>query len=166
MARKLTLLEPVYKAFEEQVRRTPERTAVVAGATRTTYTDLNALANRIAHELLSRGVGRGSTVGVCLDRDEKLIAALLGVWKTGAAYVPLESTFPAERLEFIVEDAGVSHVVTSAALAERLPETEIVPVESVGERPWNDPGLPSDPADLAYIMYTSGSTGRPKGVMI
>ncbi|MFG1749530.1 amino acid adenylation domain-containing protein [Streptosporangium sandarakinum] len=166
MARKLTLLEPVYKAFEEQVRRTPERTAVVAGATRTTYTDLNAQANRIAHELLSRGVGRGSTVGVCLDRDEKLIAALLGVWKTGAAYVPLESTFPAERLEFIVEDAGVSHVVTSAALAERLPETEIVPVESVGERPWNDPGLPSDPADLAYIMYTSGSTGRPKGVMI
>ncbi|MEU6742606.1 amino acid adenylation domain-containing protein [Streptosporangium sandarakinum] len=166
MARKLPLLEPVCKAFEEQVRRTPERTAVVAGATRTTYTDLNAQANRIAHELLSRGVGRGSTVGVCLDRDEKLIAALLGVWKTGAAYVPLESTFPAERLEFIVEDAGVSHVVTSAALAERLPETEIVPVESVGDRPWNDPGLPSDPADLAYIMYTSGSTGRPKGVMI
>ncbi|WP_067134512.1 non-ribosomal peptide synthetase [Microtetraspora malaysiensis] len=166
MVGKLDLLEPVHKAFEQQVRRTPGRTAIIAGTTRTVYTDLNAQANRIAHELIARGVGRGSTVGVCLDRDERLIAALLAVWKTGAAYVPLDPTYPADRVEFIIEDAGVSHTVTSAALSERLPERGLVLVETVGRRPDHDPDLPSDPADLAYIMYTSGSTGRPKGVSI
>ncbi|WP_371783797.1 amino acid adenylation domain-containing protein [Streptosporangium subroseum] len=166
MVDNLALLGPVHKAFEQQVRRTPQRTAIIAGATRTTYADLNAQANRIAHELISRGIGRGSTVGVCLNRDETLIAALLGVWKTGAAYVPLDSTYPADRLEFIIEDAGVSHTVTSAALSERLPERDLVLTDALDERPWNDPDLPSDPADLAYLMYTSGSTGRPKGVAI
>ncbi|SFI70394.1 amino acid adenylation domain-containing protein [Streptosporangium canum] len=166
MAGKLALLEPVHKAFEQQARRTPQRTAIIAGTTRTTYTALNAQANRIAHELASRGVRRGSTVGVCLNRDETLIAALLGVWKTGAAYVPLDPAYPADRLEFIVEDAGVSHVVTSTALAARLPGRDLILVDTVGDRPQDDPDLPSDPADLAYVMYTSGSTGRPKGVVI
>ena len=166
MVDNFALLEPVHKAFEQQVRRTPQRTAIIAGAARTTYSDLNAQANRIAHELIPRGVGRGSTVGVCLNRDETLIAALLGVWKTGAAYVPLDSTYPADRLGFIVEDAGVSHTVTSAALSERLPERGLVLTDTLGEHPWNDPDLPSDPADLAYLIYTSGSTGRPKGVAI
>ncbi|MEV4185327.1 amino acid adenylation domain-containing protein, partial [Streptosporangium canum] len=166
MAGKLALLEPVHKAFEQQARRTPQRTAIIAGTTRTTYTGLNAQANQVAHELVSRGVRRGSTVGVCLNRDETLIAALLGVWKTGAAYVPLDPAYPAERLEFIVEDAGVSHVVTSAALAERLPGRDLILVDTVGNRSQDDPDLPSDPADLAYVMYTSGSTGRPKGVVI
>ncbi|MFJ2028579.1 amino acid adenylation domain-containing protein [Streptosporangium sp. NPDC087985] len=166
MVGNLALLEPVHKAFEQQVRRTPQHTAIVAGTTRTTYTDLNAQANRIAHELISRGVGRGSTVGVCLNRDETLITALLGVWKTGAAYVPLDSTYPADRLEFIIDDAGVSHTVTSAALSERLPGRDLILVDTVDDRPSDDPDLPSDPADLAYIMYTSGSTGRPKGVAV
>ncbi|GAA3134928.1 hypothetical protein GCM10010466_27220 [Planomonospora alba] len=166
MAGNLALLEPVHKAFEEQVRRTPHHTAVIAGTLRTAYTDLNARANRIAHELLSLGVGRGSTVGVCLNRDESLIAALLGVWKTGAAYVPLDPAFPADRLEFITGDAGVSHTVTSAALAGRLPQRGLVLVDGLDERPCDDPGVPVDPSDLAYVMYTSGSTGRPKGVVI
>ncbi|MGV9773837.1 amino acid adenylation domain-containing protein [Streptosporangium sp. NPDC003464] len=166
MAGNLASLGPVHNAFEQQARRTPHRTAVIAGTTRTTYADLNVQANRIAHELVARGVRRGSTVGVCLNRDETLIAALLGVWKTGAAYVPLDPAYPADRLEFIAEDAGVSHTVTSAALAERLPGGELILVDAVGDRPDGDPGLPSDPADLAYVMYTSGSTGRPKGVVI
>ncbi|MDP9862277.1 MULTISPECIES: non-ribosomal peptide synthetase [Streptosporangium] len=166
MAGNLASLGPVHNAFEQQARRTPHRTAVIAGTTRTTYADLNVQANRIAHELVARGVRRGSTVGVCLNRDETLIAALLGVWKTGAAYVPLDPAYPADRLEFIAEDAGVSHTVTSAALAERLPGSELILVDAVGDRPDGDPGLPSDPADLAYVMYTSGSTGRPKGVVI
>ncbi|MFC4061722.1 amino acid adenylation domain-containing protein [Planomonospora corallina] len=166
MAGNLPLLEPVHKAVEQQVRRTPHRTAIVSGTLRTSYADLDSQANRIAHELVSRGVGRGSAVGVCLGRDERLIAALLGVWKTGAAYVPLEPTFPADRLEFVVRDAGVSCTVTSAALAGRLPEHDLLLVDALGDGPCDDPGLPSHPDDLAYVMYTSGSTGLPKGVAI
>ncbi|GGO17066.1 hypothetical protein GCM10010116_34470 [Microbispora rosea subsp. aerata] len=166
MAGTLASIEPAHKAFERQARRTPRHTAVVSGTTRTTYSDLNAQANRIAHELLSRGVGRGSAVGVCLHRDERLIAALLGVWKTGAAYVPLDPAYPADRLEFMIEDAGVTHTVTSADLAGRLPRRELVLLDEIGDRPDLDPDVPSDPADLAYVIYTSGSTGRPKGVAI
>ncbi|WP_432921027.1 amino acid adenylation domain-containing protein [Microbispora sp. CA-135349] len=166
MAGTLASIEPAHKAFERQARRTPHRIAVVSGTTRTTYADLNAQANRIAHELLSRGAGRGSAVGVCLHRDENLIAALLGVWKTGAAYVPLDPAYPADRLEFMVEDAGVTHTVTSAEPAGRLPRHELVLLDDIGDRPDRDPDLPGDPADLAYVIYTSGSTGRPKGVAI
>ncbi|MGI5157431.1 amino acid adenylation domain-containing protein [Microbispora sp. CA-102843] len=166
MAGNLASVEPAHKAFERQARRTPQGTAIVSGTTRTTYADLNAQANRIAHELVSRGVGQGSAVGVCLHRDERLIAALLGVWKTGAAYVPLDPAYPADRLEFMIEDAGVTHTVTSAEPAGRLPCRELVLLDELGDRPDWDPDLPSDPADLAYVIYTSGSTGRPKGVAI
>ncbi|MGW5263809.1 amino acid adenylation domain-containing protein [Microbispora sp. NPDC004025] len=166
MADTLASFEPAHKAFERQARRTPDHTAVVSGTTRTTYAALNAQANRIAHELISRGVRRGSAVGVCLHRDENLIAALLGVWKTGAAYVPLDPAYPPERLEFMIEDAGVSHTVTSGELAARLPRRELVLLGDAGDRPGSDPDLPGDPADLAYVIYTSGSTGRPKGVAI
>ncbi|MEU6408848.1 amino acid adenylation domain-containing protein [Microbispora sp. NPDC046933] len=166
MAGNLASIEPAHKAFERQARRTPQHTAVVSGTTRTTYAELDAQANRIAHELVSRGVRRGSAVGVCLHRDERLIAALLGVWKTGAAYVPLDPAYPADRLEFMIADAGVTHTVTSAEPAGRLPRRELVLLDEIGDRPDWDPDLPSDPADLAYVIYTSGSTGRPKGVAI
>ncbi|WP_197093986.1 non-ribosomal peptide synthetase [Nonomuraea sp. SBT364] len=166
----------VHEAFAEQVRRTPDRIAVVAGTTRVTYEELDARAGRIAGELRARGAGPGDSVGVCLDRDDWLIAALLGVWKAGAAYVPLDPAYPADRLEFIAADAGMAQLITSEPVARRQEAVlrasgaEALLVESVLVEPVpvDVPFAPVDggPSDAAYVIYTSGSTGRPKGVVI
>ncbi|WP_214416174.1 non-ribosomal peptide synthetase [Sphaerisporangium fuscum] len=161
------------------MRRTPDRTAVVAGTTRVTYADLDACAERIAGELRARGAGRGDFVGVCLDRDEFLIAALLGVWKAGAAYVPLDPAYPADRLEFIAADADMAHLITSRPVARRQEAVlrasgaQALLIESIGAGTsgaaapgQQEAAAPGTPADPAYVMYTSGSTGRPKGVVI
>ncbi|MEU1289251.1 amino acid adenylation domain-containing protein [Kitasatospora sp. NPDC005856] len=164
----------VHRAFEEQARRTPDDIAVVAQSVRTTYAELDRRATAVARELRRLGVGRGSLVGVCLDRDEWLIPALLGVWKSGAAYVPLDPVYPASRLEFIATDAGISHLISSAAVLDRrgdvLPATgvDLLLVETVvpgaDDRAALD--VSGEPTDAAYVMYTSGSTGRPKGVVV
>ncbi|MFD1939366.1 amino acid adenylation domain-containing protein [Nonomuraea mangrovi] len=170
------MVERVHEAFAAQVRRTPEHIAVVAGTTRLTYAELNERAELIAAVLRRRGTGRGDSVGVCLDRDEGLLAALLGVLKTGAAYVPLDPAYPADRLEFIASDAQMAQLITSTPVARRqeavlrasgatpllldtLADTEGRPSPDVTD----DRGSGSD---AAYVIYTSGSTGRPKGVVI
>ncbi|MFF2744219.1 amino acid adenylation domain-containing protein [Kitasatospora sp. NPDC058048] len=165
---------PVHRAFEEQARRTPDDIAVVAQSVRTTYSELDRRAAAVARELRRLGVGRGSLVGVCLDRDEWLIPALLGVWKAGAAYVPLDPVHPASRLEFIASDAGISHLVSSSAVLERRGEVrraagvDLLLVDTVvpgaDDRAALD--MSGEPTDAAYVMYTSGSTGRPKGVVV
>ncbi|MGW7582528.1 amino acid adenylation domain-containing protein [Kitasatospora sp. NPDC054768] len=164
----------VHRAFEEQARRTPDDIAVVARSARTTYSELDRRAAAVARELRRLGVGRGSLVGVCLDRDEWLIPALLGVWKAGAAYVPLDPAHPADRLEFIATDAGISHLVSSSAVLERRGDVrraagvDLLLVETVvpgaDDRAALD--MSGEPTDAAYVMYTSGSTGRPKGVVV
>ncbi|MFC6577658.1 AMP-binding protein [Planomonospora parontospora] len=108
----------VHEAIEAQCRRTPERTAVVAGTSRLSYAELDRRADGVARTLAGRGIGRGDLVGICLERGEWLLPALVGVWKSGAAYVPLDPAYPAERLRFMAEDAAVAAVVTSAALRE------------------------------------------------
>ncbi|MFI6482211.1 amino acid adenylation domain-containing protein [Nonomuraea sp. NPDC050663] len=146
----------LHDLFVRQARRTPQATALSYGSTRLSYRDLDERANRIAHWLRGRGVGRGSVVGVCLERSDWLVAAFLGVWKAGAAYLPLDPGLPAERIGFMVGDSGASFVLRSA------PDLEA----AVASCPATDPLVPSTPADLAYVIYTSGSTGRPKGVMV
>ncbi|CAN3985297.1 amino acid adenylation domain-containing protein [Kitasatospora purpeofusca] len=167
---------PVHRAFEETAGRTPDRIAVVAGTVRTTYAELDRRAGAVARELRRLGVGRGSLVGVCLDRDEWLLPALLGVWKAGAAYVPLDPAYPASRSEYIAADAGISRLITSAAVLRRRGDVlratgdGLLLVETVGpgtdEQTGLDPADDSGPTDAAYVMYTSGSTGRPKGVVV
>ncbi|MEU7985054.1 amino acid adenylation domain-containing protein [Streptosporangium canum] len=157
----------VHEAIEAQSRRTPDRTAVVAGTRRLGYAELDRRANDIARALAARGIGRGRLVGVCLNRDEWLVPALVGVWKAGAAYVPLDPAYPAERLRFMAEDAAVSAVLTSAALrrtavltgAETVLVDDVVPGDGA-------PPVAGDPGDAAYVIYTSGSTGTPKGVVV
>lgn len=163
----------VHEAIAEQVRRTPDRIAVVAGRTRVTYAELYTRAGRIAGELRRRGTGPGDSVGVCLDRDDSLIAALLGVWRAGAAYVPLDPAYPADRLEFIAEDAGMAQLITSEVVARRQEAVlrasgaEALFVESVaGDGAESIEQVDGGPADAAYVIYTSGSTGRPKGVVV
>lgn len=141
----------VVDAFEAQVAATPDAVAIVAGERRLTYAELDARADGIARLLRDRGAGVGSVVGICLPRGEHLLPAMLGAWKAGAAYLPLDPSFPAERRAFMLADAGAEILLTEAELAD-LP---------AGTAPLQ---RDSHPDHLAYVMYTSGSTGRPKGV--
>ncbi len=161
--------------IEAQARRTPERIAVRSGEHTLTYTELEARANRIAHALRARGAQRGVLVGIALDRGIDMVAAVLGVLKTGAGYVPLDPAFPRERLAFMVNDAALAVLVTERRLAHRF---------DVGSHPLlllDDPAaaLDAEPAtpigrdaaaataeSVAYVIYTSGSSGQPKGVEI
>ncbi|MEU6077195.1 amino acid adenylation domain-containing protein [Micromonospora sp. NPDC047074] len=156
--------------FHTQLARDPQAVAVVAGAVELTYAQVDAAANRLAHHLRAAGVGRETVVGVCLDRDADLVPALLGVLKAGAAYLPLDPAQPAERLGYMLADAGVRTVVTTSAQQEALSgfagRRVLLDGDDLVGQPETDPGIARDPDDLVYVIYTSGSTGRPKGVCV
>ncbi|MDL4820040.1 non-ribosomal peptide synthase/polyketide synthase [Actinomadura opuntiae] len=161
--------------FEAQAARTPGAVAVVSGTERVTYADLDARANRLARSLAARGAGAESVVGICLERGVDAVAAMLAVVKAGAAYLPLDPAYPAERLEFTAADAGASQIVTSGGLADRLAGCTAEPL--VLDDPDTARALagmdaapmgpaPVRPDNAAYVIYTSGSTGRPKGAVV
>src|SRR5262249_8813897 len=157
--------------FELQVERTPEHTAVVYEEQQLSYRELNARANQVAHYLKDRGVGPEVLVGVSLERSLELMVALLGVLKAGAAYVPLDPGYPAERLRFMCEDAGVGILLSSAKLKGVLPDfggERILldrPSVQLAEQSDSNPHIRIDVENPAYVIYTSGSTGKPKGVV-
>ncbi|MFD0744469.1 amino acid adenylation domain-containing protein [Phytohabitans flavus] len=159
----------VLALFERQAAATPAATAVRCGDTELTYEQLDARANRYAHHLRSLGVGPEALVGVLLERGLDLPAALLGVWKAGAAYVPLDPAFPAERIEAMMADAGARAVVTQEAFADRF-TGDVLMVDRdrrlIARAPSTAPARDDDPDRLAYAIFTSGSTGRPKGVAV
>ncbi|WP_405883201.1 amino acid adenylation domain-containing protein [Streptomyces sp. NBC_01136] len=143
--------------FTEQVARTPDAIAVIHADRHLTYAQLDAAAERLAGRLRSKGIGSGALVAVRASRTERLLVGLLGVLKAGAAYIPLDPEYPAERLDFITGD--------SRAVLE-LGDAELSAVtENTGEPDEAATASPA-PGDLAYVIYTSGSTGRPKGVQI
>jgi amino acid adenylation domain-containing protein/non-ribosomal peptide synthase protein (TIGR01720 family) len=161
--------------FEAQVRRSPAAPAILYEGTTLGFGELNARANRLAHELIARGIGPECVVGLAMARTPEAIAALLGIHKAGAAYLPLDPSYPAERLDYMVRDAGVALVLadgTAAALRTvppilRLDDQTVA--AALAARPDHDPGErsgPLGPDHLAYIVYTSGSTGQPKGVAV
>jgi amino acid adenylation domain-containing protein len=162
---------PVHECVEAQARRTPAAEAVRFAGTSLRYADLNQRANRLAHLLRGRGVGRDVLVGVAMERSVELVVALLAVLKAGGAYVPFDPDLPPARLAAIAEDARPAVVLTQDAVASRLPALDcpVLPVEDLaadlGAQPSDDPGVAVDGEDLAYVIFTSGSTGRPKGVM-
>ncbi|MFF5142329.1 amino acid adenylation domain-containing protein [Streptomyces sp. NPDC013157] len=163
----------VLDLFEEQAARTPDATAVVHARTRMSYADLDARANRYAHRLRSLGVGRESVVGVLLDRGVELVAALLGIWKAGAAYLPMDPVLPPERIAHMLTDAHAAAVVTHSDHEDRLPASETTrrlltdrDGFALGSLPKTAPARAICPDDLAYVIYTSGSTGLPKGVLV
>ncbi|WP_078887602.1 type I polyketide synthase [Streptomyces sp. NRRL S-118] len=159
----------LHQLFEQAARGHAGATALVCGDTSLTYAELNARANRLAHALTGRGVGRGDLVGVALDRSIDLVVALLAVMKTGAAYVPVDPRFPAERIRLMIDDADPKLIVTPAAVPAALAawDTRCVSVHLGGEAGADDNlQVEADAGDLAYVIYTSGSTGRPKGVEI
>ncbi|MFI0979468.1 amino acid adenylation domain-containing protein [Streptomyces sp. NPDC021093] len=165
---------PLSELIAEQALRTPEAVAVEdAGGSgaRLTYAQLEYRAEELAHRLRALGAGPGRRVGVCLRRSTDLVAVLLAVWRTGAAYVPLDPEHPARRLSWILDDTGVTAVVTARATRAALPEltgvrTLVVDEGAADFEAGADPGEPLRADDAAYVLHTSGSTGRPKGVVI
>ncbi|HTZ44396.1 MAG TPA: amino acid adenylation domain-containing protein [Jatrophihabitans sp.] len=159
---------PLPRLVEAAVAAHPEDLALICGDASLTYRQLNAEANRLAHLLRERGIGRGELVGVALDRSLDLVITLLAVAKTGAAYVPIDPAFPVERIRQMVSDADPALIVTPASVPANLAgwaDRCLSPAEAAGQ-PEDDPGIDVRPDDLAYVIYTSGSTGRPKGVEI
>ncbi|MFI2076647.1 amino acid adenylation domain-containing protein [Streptomyces triculaminicus] len=159
------------RLFEDRVARTPEATAVVHGDTALTFGELNARANRLAHALAERGAGPESPVALALPRSEQSIVALLAVLKTGAASVPVDLEYPAERIALLLEDAAPAVVVTDSATAGTLPttaDTHLILIDdpATARHPHENLGREVLPGDAAYVIHTSGSTGRPKGVVI
>ncbi|MBW8764684.1 MAG: amino acid adenylation domain-containing protein, partial [Geodermatophilales bacterium] len=166
----LETAECVPEGFAEQARHTPDAPALLAGDAVWTYRDLDRASDRMARFLRGLGVGPETLVGVATERSPEMVVALLGILKAGGAYLPLDPSYPPERLRFMLEDSGAAVLLTEERLIAGLPSTgarvitldrgrvEAHPPAPLGER--------TDPASLAYVLYTSGSTGRPKGVQI
>jgi amino acid adenylation domain-containing protein len=150
-----------------QAAATPDAVAVVAGATHMTYRELDTRANALAADLQERGVGPGELIGLCCDRNEHMLVALLGVLKSGAGYVPLDPALPRQRLEFMAQDAELRFVVSDLAAADTWPFAVAQRVPVAGLAPRADaPASTASVDDVAYVIYTSGSTGTPKGVRV
>ena len=144
-------------AFEAQVRRTPDRVAVVDGDRRLDYADLNARANRVAHRLIRAGVGPDSLVCLTIPRSAELVVALLGVLKAGAGYLPVDPDYPADRVRFTVEDAAPASVLTREDVLDAAEGSgaDTDPTDA-------DRTRPSHPLDLAYVIYTLGRPVEPE----
>jgi non-ribosomal peptide synthetase component F len=162
----------IHKLFQAQVERTPDAVAVVFEEEQLTYQELNALANQVAHHLLSLGVVADSLVGLCLERSLLMVVGLLGILKAGGAYVPLDPAYPQERLAFMLSDAQVSVLLTQHQLVEKLPEHQADLVcldtdwKAIAQHSQDNPDSRVTADNLAYVIYTSGSTGKPKGAAI
>ncbi|HEX5052169.1 MAG TPA: MupA/Atu3671 family FMN-dependent luciferase-like monooxygenase [Planctomycetota bacterium] len=165
-------IEPcVHRQFAEVARRTPERAALRFGGESLAYGELLAAVERLAGWLRGRGVGRGDRVGICTQRGFGMVTAVLATLRCGAAYVPLDPSYPRERLQFMAGDAELAALVADAASLPAVPAAacpRIVLDADADAIEGADVLLGDDTAaeDLAYVIYTSGSTGRPKGVMV
>ena len=163
----------LHASFERQVQRAPDAVAVEFEGERLTYRELNRRSNQLASYLRRLGVGPNVLVGICLERSLEMIVALIGVVKSGGAYLPLDPAYPAERLAFMLEDAQTSVLLTEERLLESLQVPEGVRVcridrdaEMIGAEEGRDLEHLGSPESPAYVIYTSGSTGKPKGVLV
>lgn len=168
------LHQPVHQLFEAQVEKSPEATAVVSENGRLTYDQLNRRANQLARYLQKQGVGPETIVGISLPRSPEMLVSIWGILKAGGAYLPLDPTYPAERLAFMLQDARPKLVLAQSGEANtaiaNLPATSLLYLDEDGSKIGQEEegNLPQTAAadNLAYIIYTSGSTGKPKGVLL
>ena len=164
--------------FAAQAAATPDAIAAVYQDRELSYAALDAHANRLAHHLRAQGVGAETVVGLLVDRSLEMVIGLLGILKAGAAYLPLDPSYPVERLSFMLSDAGCSVLVTQQALLERLPalaamhaaRPRLIRLDAdwgaIALEPAHAPDIAIAPEQAAYVIYTSGSTGMPKGVVV
>ncbi|TDB49063.1 non-ribosomal peptide synthetase, partial [Photorhabdus khanii subsp. guanajuatensis] len=161
----------IHQLFEQQVEKTPEATALIAGEKTLSYTELNACANQLTHQLIEQGVGPGDHVALLLERSMELVVAQLAILKAGAVYVPIDPSMPDERKNWLMRDSSARLLLTDTRVD--IPADLAVPLFRFSDE--SDTGregdrlnlnLPRSSTELAYIMYTSGSTGIPKGVLV
>ncbi|QBG99828.1 non-ribosomal peptide synthetase [Xanthomonas oryzae] len=164
-------MDSVHGLFERQVAATPEAVALECDGQRLHYSELNARANQLAHRLLQLGIGPDERVAICVQRSAQLIIGLLAILKAGAAYVPLDPTYPAERLAYLLHDSAPGAVLVHAPTGHALGDVALPVIDiddaAVTDLPCSNPHVPGlTAAHLAYVIYTSGSSGQPKGVMV
>ena len=169
--------ENLHELIEQQAARSGEAVAVVFEGEQLTYAELDQRANQLAHYLRAHDVSNDDIVGVLMERSLEMVVALLGILKAGAAYLPLDPSYPLERLGFMIDDAGLRLVISHRAVVAMLPallsdsaslNVLLLDAEwaTVAAQPATATGVRTAPDNLAYVIYTSGSTGQPKGVMI
>ncbi|VBB05118.1 phosphopantetheine attachment site [Lucifera butyrica] len=159
----------VQELFEAQAAKTPANIAVVFAGKQLTYQELNSKANQLARVLRSKGVQPDSIVGIMVDRSPEMMLGILAILKAGGAYLPIDPDYPAERIRYMLEDSGVTLLLTQSRLVAAVPFSgHTIDVEHPGLYTGDAANLPliNRPRDLAYVIYTSGSTGNPKGVEI
>jgi amino acid adenylation domain-containing protein len=162
----------LHELLADQAARSPEAIAVVSGHDRLTYGQLDARSNQLAHELIDAGVEPGSLVGMCLERSVDLLVSMLAVLKAGAAYVPIDPTYPPQRQEFMLADAQAPALITQSRFLGAVDPrgARVICVDrdraQIEQRPVEPVEIEVDPEQRAYVIYTSGSTGRPKGVEV
>jgi amino acid adenylation domain-containing protein len=160
----------IHQLFEEQAEKTPDAIALIFEEQQLTYRELNTRANQLAHHLRKLGVGPEALVAIYVERSIEMIVGLLGILKAGGAFVPLDSSYPRERLAFMLEDARVRVLLTQQKFLSSIDHPSVVCVDrdrqEIAQQNVNSLQNQASPESLAYVMYTSGSTGVPKGVMI
>jgi len=162
----------LHQIFEDQVKQTPEATAVTFEGRTLSYTDLNRRANQLAHRLIRLGVGPEALVAICMERSLELPIALLAVLKAGGAYLPLDPAYPRERLAYILEETRAPVILTQGLVAQNLSfeGVQVIDLDSdagaLATEKTENPRSEVTEENLCYVIYTSGSTGQPKGAML
>jgi len=164
--------QSIHRVFEQQVTQTPSSIAITSSNGSLTYFELNEKANQLARFLQRSGVTPGANVAICLERSLESIVALLGILKAGAGYVPVDPSYPASRIAFLVSDAGAKILLSQRSIAANLPklDTNVICLDmdwpAIATELGTNLSGDGKASDLAYVMYTSGSTGNPKGVLV
>lgn len=162
----------IHHCFESQCQQTPNNIAVVFEEQKLTYQELNIHANQVAHYLQKLGIGSENLVGICVERSLLMVIGVLGILKAGAAYVPIDPNYPAERKKYILADTQMPLLLTQASLAVNLKADNITTIcldtdwDAINQQPQANPVSKTNAHNLAYVIYTSGSTGKPKGTLI
>ena len=163
----------LHEIFEYHVAVKPDAIAVTFEGAKLTYSELDQKSNQVAHYLIERGVGPEMIVGICLERSLELVIGLLGILKAGGAYLPLDLSYPAERVAFMLEDSNATVLITQQSLVQNFPQTNasILALDELAKNSLENysvgkPERRVKAGDLAYVIYTSGSTGKPKGVRV
>jgi amino acid adenylation domain-containing protein/non-ribosomal peptide synthase protein (TIGR01720 family) len=162
----------IHELFEAQVERMPDAVALTFEDSWLTYLELNRRANQLGHHLQNLGVGPEVLVGICVERSLEMVIGLLGVLKAGGAYIPIDPTYPQERLALMLEETQAPVLLTQQSLLERLPDYQgrmiclDTEMEDISKQSEENPQSGVTPENLAYVIFTSGSTGRPKGTLL